>query len=76
MHGKALELPFSSLRLPDVGMDFGIGSDELKVENSALLISMLEDDPMRVQALFAEEPVEDVFDENTQSNRGYKGISY
>ena len=31
---------------------------------------------MRVQALFAEEPVEDVFDENTQSNRGYKGISY
>ena len=57
-------------------MDFGIGSDELKVENSALLISMLEDDPMRVQALFAEEPVEDVFDENTQSNRGYKGISY
>ena len=67
---------FSSLRLPDVGMDFGIGSDELKVENSALLISMLEDDPMRVQALFAEEPVEDVFDENTQSKRGYKGISY
>jgi len=67
---------FSSLRLPDIGMDFGIGSDELKVENSALLISMLEDDPIRVQALFAEEPVEDAFDENTQSNRSYKGISY
>ena len=45
VHYKALEpLPFSSLRMPDVGMDFGIGSDELKVENPALLISMLEDD--------------------------------
>lgn len=67
---------FSSLRLPDIGMDFGIGSDELKVEDSALLISMLEDEPKRVQALFAEEPTEDLFDENTQSKRGFKGISY
>jgi flagellar capping protein FliD len=57
-------------------MDFGIGSDELKVEDSALLISMLEDEPKRVQALFAEEPTEDLFDENTQSKRGFKGISY
>jgi flagellar capping protein FliD len=67
---------FSSLRLPDIGMDFGIGSDELKVEDSDLLISMLEDDPKRVQALFAEEPTEDVFDENTQSKRSFRGITY
>ena len=73
---QSTQAAFSSLRLPDIGMDFGIGSDELKVENSALLISMLEDDPVRVQALFAEEPEDDVYDENTQSNRGYEGISY
>ena len=52
-------------------MDFGIGSDEIKIENSALLISMLEEDPKRVQALFAEEP-QDIFDENTQSNRDFQ----
>jgi flagellar capping protein FliD len=57
-------------------MDFGIGSDEIKIENSALLISMLEEDPKRVQALFAEEPQEDIFDENTQSNRDFQGLSY
>ena len=67
---------FSSLRLPDIGMDFGIGSDEIKIENSALLISMLEEDPKRVQALFSEEPQEDIFDENTQSNRDFQGLSY
>jgi flagellar capping protein FliD len=57
-------------------MDFGIGSDEIKIENSALLISMLEEDPKRVQALFSEEPQEDIFDENTQSNRDFQGLSY
>jgi flagellar capping protein FliD len=57
-------------------MDFGIGSDEIKIENSALLISMLEEDPKRVQALFAEVPQEDIFDENTQSNRDFQGLSY
>jgi flagellar capping protein FliD len=57
-------------------MDFGIGSDEIKIENSALLISMLEEDPKRVQALFAEELQEDIFDENTQSNRDFQGLSY
>ena len=67
---------YSSLRLPDIGLDFGIGSDEIKVESSAKLIQALEEMPERVQALFAEASQTAVFDDNTKRNRDFQGISY
>ena len=67
---------YSSFRLPDIGLDFGIGSDRLVVENSALLIQALSEKPEKVQALFAEATVENAYDENTKSNRTYQGLSY
>ena len=67
---------YSTLRLPDLGLDFGIGSDEIKIENSSLLLAALQDQPERVQALFAEDKQENIFDENTQTNRDLEGISY
>ena len=57
-------------------LDFGIGSDRLQVKNSALLTEALEDEPEKVQALFAEETVESAFDLNSNTNRKYEGISY
>jgi hypothetical protein len=67
---------YSTFRLPDVGLDFGIGSDRLTVENSALLLQALSDNPEKVEALFSEATVENVFDENTQTSRSYQGVSY
>ncbi|MBT3635995.1 MAG: flagellar filament capping protein FliD [Opitutae bacterium] len=67
---------FSTFRLPDVGLDFGVGSDRLVVENSALLLQALSENPEKVEALFSEATVENAFDENTQSSRPYQGISY
>jgi flagellar capping protein FliD len=67
---------YSTFRLPDVGLDFGVGSDRLVVENSALLLEALNKTPERVQALFAEVTVENAFDENTQTNRTYQGLSF
>jgi flagellar capping protein FliD len=67
---------FSTFRLPDIGLDFGIGSDRLVVENSALLLQALTDNPERVQALFSEVQVENAYDENTKTNRTYQGLSY
>jgi len=46
------------------------------VENSALLLQALEDEPEKVEALFAEATVENAFDSNTQTTRKYEGISY
>ena len=57
-------------------MDFGIGSDEIKVESTAKLIEALEDMPERVQALFAEATQTSVFDDNTKRNRDFQGVSY
>ena len=34
---------YSTFRLPDIGLDFGVGSDKLTVENSALLLQALND---------------------------------
>jgi flagellar capping protein FliD len=70
------EPTYSTFRLPDIGLDFGIGSDRLVVENSALLLQALADNPERVQALFSEAQVENAYDENTKTNRTYQGISY
>ena len=67
---------YSTFRLPDVGLDFGVGSDRLVVENSALLLQALNDTPEKVEALFSEATVENAFDQNTQSSRTYQGVSY
>ena len=67
---------YSTFRLPDIGLDFGVGSDKLTVENSALLLQALNDTPEKVEALFSEVTVENAFDQNTQTNRSYQGISY
>ena len=67
---------YSSFRLSNIGLDFGIGSDNIQVKNSALLLQALEEQPEKVQALFSESTVENAFDSNTQRNRTYGGISY
>jgi len=46
------------------------------VENSAMLLQALEEQPEKVQALFAEVPVEAAFDLNTSTERDYQGLSY
>ena len=53
---------FRNLRITDVGLDFGIGSDLLKVTDSSLLTKALEEEPERVMALFGEEKVVGAFD--------------
>ena len=55
-------------------MDFGVGSDNLKTTNSALLLQALEDDPEMVKSLFNQDVVTR-FDEITQADRIVKGIS-
>ena len=67
---------YSSFRLSNLGLDFGIGSDNLQVKNSAMLLQALEDEPEKVQALFSEAPVELAFDSNTNTQRKYQGLSY
>ena len=67
---------YSTFRLPDAGLDFGVGFDRLVVENSALLLQALNETPEKVEALFSEVTVENAFDQNTQTNRSYQGISY
>jgi flagellar capping protein FliD len=65
---------YSSFRLSDIGLDFGVGSDNLKTTNSALLLQALEDDPEMVKSLFNQDVVTR-FDEITQTDRIVKGIS-
>lgn len=67
---------YSSFRFSNLGLDFGIGSDNIKVENSAMLLQALEEQPEKVQALFAEVPVEAALDLNTNTERDYQGLSY
>ena len=66
---------FRNLRITDVGLDFGIGSDLLKVTDSSLLTKALEEEPERVMALFGEEKVVGAFDLYTKTNRDYQGIA-
>ena len=49
---------YSSFRLSNIGLDFGIGSDRIMVKNSALLLQELENNPEKVKALFADVQVE------------------
>jgi flagellar capping protein FliD len=62
---------FSSFRLSDIGLDFGVGSDNLKTSNSALLIQALEDQPDMVQSLFDQDKVTR-FDSLTKSDRPFR----
>ena len=65
---------FSSFRLSDIGLDFGVGSDNLKSTNSALLIQALDERPEMVQSLFDQDRVTR-FDSITKSDRQLQGVS-
>jgi flagellar capping protein FliD len=71
---QASDAVYSSFRLSNIGLDFGIGSDRLQVKNSALLLQALEDEPDKVQALF-DQASTTTFDANTQKTRAYEGVS-
>jgi len=66
---------FSTYRMTNIGLDFSIGSNNISVKNSSLLIEELENNPDRVFALFSEPLVEDAYDSITDSNRDYQGIT-
>ncbi len=61
--------------MTNIGLDFSIGSNNISVKNSSLLIEELENNPDRVFALFSEPLVEDAYDSITDSNRDYQGIT-
>ena len=66
---------FSTFRMTNIGLDFGIGSNKIQVKDSSLLLAELQSNPERVFALFSEPLVEDEFDSITQTNRDYQGIT-
>ena len=49
---------YTSFRLSNIGLDFGIGSDRIIVKNSALLLQELEKNPEKVKALFSDARIE------------------
>jgi len=61
--------------MTNIGLDFGIGSNTIKIEDSSLLMEELENNPDRVFALFSEPLVEDAYDTITETNRNYEGIT-
>jgi len=67
---------FSVFRLANIGLDFGISSNNLNVTNASLLLEELDKNPEKVQALFAEVPVEDAYDSISKTNRSFEGITY
>ena len=67
---------FSVFRLSNIGLDFGISSNNLNVTDASLLSQELESNPDKVKALFSEIPVDDAYDTISQSNRSYQGITY
>jgi len=66
---------FSTYRMTNIGLDFSVGSNNIKVMDSSLLFEELEANPERVFALFSEPLVEDSYDSITQTNRDYQGIT-
>ena len=66
---------FSIFRMTNIGLDFGIGSNTIKIEDSSLLMEELVNNPDRVFALFSEPLVEDSYDTITETNRNYEGIT-
>lgn len=67
---------FSVFRLANIGLDFGISSNNLNVSDASLLLEELDKNPEKVQALFAEVPVEDAYDSISKTNRSFEGITY
>jgi flagellar capping protein FliD len=67
---------FSVFRLANIGLDFGISSNNLKVTDASLLFEELEKNPEKVQALFAEVPVEDAYDSISKTTRSFEGITF
>jgi len=67
---------FSTFRISNIGMDFGISSNKIEISDSSLLIDALAENPEKVWALFSEEPVEEAFDTISQTNRPYEGVTY
>ena len=66
---------FSIYRMTNIGLDFSIGSNNIKVKDSSLLLEELENNPDKVFALFSESLVEDAYDTITQTNRDYQGLT-
>ena len=66
---------FSTYRMTNIGLDFSVGSNNIKVKDSSLLLEELENNPERVFALFSEPLVEDAYDSITETNRDYRGIT-
>ena len=67
---------FSTFRISNLGMDFGINSNKIEISDSSLLIDALAENPEKVWALFSEEPVDEAFDTISQTNRPYEGVTY
>jgi hypothetical protein len=67
---------FRSFRLEDIGLDFGTGSNRVKVKDSSKLAEELNANLEKVKALFAEATAT-ADDKNTgKANRQYQGITY
>ena len=66
---------FSTYRMTNIGLDFSVGSNNIKVKSTSLLTEQLEENPELVYALFSEPLVEDSYDTITQTNRDYQGIT-
>ena len=66
---------FSVYRMTNIGLDFSVGSNTIKVKDSSLLMEELENNADQVFALFGEPLVEDAYDSITQTNRDYQGIT-
>jgi flagellar capping protein FliD len=67
---------FSVYRLANIGLDFGISSNNLTITDASLLLEELDKNPEKIQALFAEVPVEDAYDTISKTNRSFEGITY
>ena len=48
---------FSTFRITNIGMDFGISSNKIEITDSNLLLDAISENPEKVWALFSEEPV-------------------
>ena len=66
---------FSTYRMTNVGLDFSVGSNNIKIKSTSLLTEQLEENPELVFALFSEPLTEDSYDTITQTNRDYQGIT-
>ena len=63
---------FSTFRISNIGMDFGISSNKIEITDSSLLIDAISESPEKVWALFSEEPVDNSFDTISQTERSMR----